>query len=292
MLRTRVLRYRDPAAMAIGLSELRRQGLTPRGLLFVALDPRGEAHLVIPEDLNQVTAIKIGEKLGLEAPLEGRYFHFDSIHRLPTGGFLWNGDRRLAQTGSASEVAYAISEFCKGAGARNVVLGCTPHQPATWWALNDRSASIALHELGLVDVVTSETGLVARRIGEVQLFYLPYTSIGKDGLIKNWTGVFLSDLGNILMLERRVLKYKLVLTCEKGLIEVDLSDLPRVTETARVPLGSGFGVVGRIDGGAFAVTSGTVEPWGLSDVKPALLVGAPNETILDLARALRTRPPA
>jgi hypothetical protein len=141
-------------------------------------------------------------------------------------------------------------------------------------------------------VVTTETGLVARRIGEVQLFYLPFTAVAKDGLVKGWTGVFLSELGNILMLERRVLKYRLVLTCERGLLEVDVSQLPACTEVAKVPLASGFGVVGRVDGGAFAVTSGRVEPWGLSDVKPALLVGSPNETLLDLARALVAKKPA
>jgi len=46
------------------------------------------------------------------------------------------------------------------------------------------------------------------------------------------------------------------------LIEIDVSHLPDlVIETARVPMRSGFGVVGRIDGGAFAVTAGTIEPW-------------------------------
>jgi hypothetical protein len=78
MIPTRVLHYRDPAAVAIGLGELRRQGLTPRGLLFVALDPRGDTHIAIPEDLNAVTQIKVGDKLSLEAPWEGRFFHFDS----------------------------------------------------------------------------------------------------------------------------------------------------------------------------------------------------------------------
>lgn len=288
MFGLRILHYRDPAAVAIGLSELRRQGLTPRGLLFVALDPRGETHIAVPEDLDAVGQIRVGDKLSLAPPWEGRFFHFDSVHRLTTGGVLWNGDRRLAQTGSAPEVACAVAEFCKVSGAKNVVLGCTPHQPGAWWALSDRSASLSLHELGLVDVVPSASGLVARRIGERHLQFAPYTAIAANGVLKGWGAVFESDLGNIVMLERRVLKYRLVLTCERGLIEVDLAALPQVHATAKVPLRSGFGVVGRIDGGAFAVTSGTVEPWGLADVKPALLVGTPNETLLDLARALAT----
>jgi hypothetical protein len=199
---------------------------------------------------------------------------------------LWNGDRRLAQTGSAPEVACAIAEFCKVMGAKNVVLGCAPHQPGAWWAQSDRTASLSLHELGLVDVVPAASGLIARRIGERHLQYAPYTAIAESGVLKGWTPIFESDLGNILMLERRILKYRLVLTCERGLIEVDLASLPQARPVAKVPLASGFGVLGRIDGGAFAVTRGDVEPWGLANVKPALLVGAPNETLLDLARTL------
>ena len=43
-----------------------------------------------------------------------------------------------------------------------------------------------------------------------------------------------------------------------------------------------MGVIGRIDGSAFAVTRGRVEPWGLADVTPALLLGAPTGTLADL----------
>ena len=71
----------------------------------------------------------------------------------------------------------------------------------------------------------------------------------------------------------------------EGLAHCDL-----VIETARVPMASGFGVVGRIDGGAFAVTAGRVEPWGLSEVSPAMLVGSPNQSLLDLPRTLRAMP--
>jgi hypothetical protein len=288
---SRVFHYRDPAAVAIGLGELRKQGLTPRGLLFVALDPRGETHIAVPDDFDSVAQIRVGDKLSLEPPWEGRFFHFDAIHRLPTGGVLWNGDRRLAQTGSAPEVACAIAQWCKGASAKNVFLGCTPHQPGTWWTLDDRSAPTPLHEQGLVDVVTAGQGLLARRIGQPRLFHLPFASCAQTGIREGWHDVFTSDLGNILMLERRILQFRLVLTCERGLIEVDLTGLPIVKEAARVPLGSGFGVVGRVDGGAFAVTVGKVEPWGLADVKPALLVGSQNETLMDLARSL-ARPSA
>jgi hypothetical protein len=95
------------------------------------------------------------------------------------------------------------------------------------------------------------------------------------------------SLGNVLLLERRIKGYRLVATCEQGLLELDVSHLPdHLVEVATVRLSSGFGVVGRVDGGAFAVTSGKVKPWGLVDLSPALLVGSPNESILDLPRAL------
>ncbi len=287
MIATRVFHYRDPAALVIGLGELRRQGMTPRGLLFVALDPRGETHLAVPDDFQAVTTVKVGDKLTLKAPFEGRYYHFDAIHRLPVGGVLWNGDRRLKDTGSAGEVACAIAEWIKGFGAKNVFLGCTPHQPASWWAQDERSPALALHDKGFVDVVTAASGLIARRIGEPTLYHLPYAVMAHSTILEGWTNVFTSPLGNILMVERRILSYRLVLTCEGGLVEVDVSGLPTVKESAKVPLSTGFGVVGRVDGGGFAVTTGEVQPWGLEAVKPALLVGAQGESLLDLARSLR-----
>src|SRR4051812_21087717 len=119
MFETRALHYRDPAAVAIGLGELRREGLTPRGVLHLAQDPRGETSIAIPADMNAGTRVKVGEKLTLAPPWQGRFFHFDSIHRLPPGGVLWNGDRRLAQTGSSIEVAVAFAEWIKGSGAKN-----------------------------------------------------------------------------------------------------------------------------------------------------------------------------
>jgi len=288
MLPTRVFHYRDPAGLVIGLSELRLQGLTPRGLLFLAVDPHGDTHLAIPDDLVGVTQIRVGDKLQLRPPWDQRLYHFDAIHRLPPGGVLWNGDRRLALPGSASEIAVAVAQWIKGTGARNVFLGCTPHQPGSWWAQNERSPAVALHDRGFVDVVTTATGLLARRMSSPDLAYLPFSRLGAQGPVEGWTTVYQSTLGNILLLERRVRADRLVCTCEHGLVEVDLSALPSVSESAQVPLESGFGVVGRVDN-AFAVTSGTVEPWGLADVAPALLVGAEGDTLLELAQSLRRR---
>ena len=292
MFATRVYHYRDPAAVILGLKELRKQGLTPRGLLFVALDPRGETYIAVPEDLDAVSTIKVGDKLSLVAPWEGRYFHFDAVHRLPGDSVLWNGDRRLGDTGSAPEVAVAISEWLKGSSAKNVFLGCTAHVPGSWWTIDHLSSVLELHALGFLDCVVTTTGIIARKIDDTRLFHLDYQTLAQHGSpAEGWQEVFKSEMGNILLVERRVLQYRLVLTCERGLVEVDVSHLPElVIETARVPMRSGFGVVGRIDGGAFAVTAGTIEPWGLTNMSPALLVGSPTESLLDLPKTLRAMP--
>src|SRR5262249_10034277 len=97
-------------AASLGLAQLRLTGLTTRGDLFVALDARGAAHIAVPEHMAEVTRIKVGDKLALETPFAGCY-HFDSIHRLSGHGVLWNGDRRLAQPGSAAELAVAVAEW-------------------------------------------------------------------------------------------------------------------------------------------------------------------------------------
>jgi hypothetical protein len=292
MFPTRVYHYRDPAAVILGLRELRKKGLTPRGLLFVALNPRGETYIAVPDNTDTVANIKVGDKLSLEAPWEGRYFHFDSIHRLPGDSVLWNGDRRLGDTGSAPEVACAISEWLKGSSAKNVFLGCTAHMPGSWWTVDHRSVVVDLHARGLVDCVVTTSGILARRIDEPSLYHIDFaTLVANDGPRAGWQEVFRSPLGNILLIERRILNYRLVLTCEGGLVEVDVSHLPDMAiETTRLPMATGFGVVGRVDGGAFAVTAGRVEPWGLADISPAMLVGSPNQTLAELGHTLRNMP--
>ena len=292
MFPTKIYHYRDPAAVILGLKELRKQGLTPRGLLFVALDPRGETSIAVPEDLDAVSSIRVGDKLSLISPFEGRFFHFDAVHRLPGDSVLWNGDRRLGDTGSAPEVACAISEWLKGSSAKNVFLGCNAHIPGSWWTTDHVSAVTDLHALGLLDCVMTSNGILARKIDTNKLYHLEFQAMHQHGSpTEGWNEVFTSELGNILLLERRVLQYRLVITCERGLVEVDVSHLPDlVIETARVPMRSGFGVVGRIDNGAFAVTSGTIEPWGLTNMSPAMLVGSPTESLLELPKTLRAMP--
>jgi hypothetical protein len=292
MFPTRVYHYRDPAAVILGLKELRKQGLTPRGLLFVALDPRGETYIAVPEDLDAVSNIRVGDKLSLVPPWEGRYFHFDAVHRLPGDSVLWNGDRRLGDTGSAPEVAVAISEWLKGSSAKNVFLGCAAHVPGSWWTIDHLSSVVDLHALGFLDCVVTTAGVLARKIDDSRLFHLEFSALREHGSpTEGWNEVFKSEIGNVLLVERRVLQYRLVLTCERGLVEIDVSHLPDlVIETCRVPMRSGFGVVGRIDGGAFAVTAGTIEPWGLTNMSPAMLVGSPTGSLLDLPKTLRAMP--
>ena len=196
MFATRVYHYRDPAAVILGLKELRKQGLTPRGLLFVALDPRGETYIAVPEDLDAVASIRVGDKLSLVPPFEGRYFHFDAVHRLPGDTVLWNGDRRLGDTGSAPEVACAISEWLKGSSAKNVFLGCTPHVPGSWWTVDHLSAVTELHALGFLDCVVTTTGILARKIDDARLFHLEFQALAQHGSpTEGWTEVFTSRDG-------------------------------------------------------------------------------------------------
>jgi len=280
--------FPDAVAMLRGLGQLRRRGVTPRGLLFLALDPRGVVYLAVPEDVDEVARIRVGEKMAFQWPFEGRYFYFDSVHRLRGDVVLFNGDRRLQHPGNAAEVASMVAGFLKTASAKNVFFGCTPHQPGSWMYIDPEV--VALHELGFVEVVPAAQGLLARAMFDNRLFFLPFTAVGRAGEKEAWEPVFTSPLGNLVMLERRVMGSGLVLTCEHGLLEVDVQGLPRVTERARVPLESGFGVVGRIDGGAFAVTVGKPQPWGLEDTRPALLVGAEGGGLAELAAALAHTP--
>jgi hypothetical protein len=282
-----VEKYTGPAPLIQGLKKLRERGVTPRGLLFLALAPDGAIHIGVPDDPEQFASLKVGQKLALVWPLEGRFFHYDAIHRLPGDFVLWNGDRRLKDPGDAAEVAQLLAAFIKGMSAKNVLFGCTPHQPGSWLA--DGKNVIALHEHGFVGVVPVAQGMFARKVMDHRLFFLPFAQLAATGRVDGWTPVFDGPLGNVLMLERRVVSDRLVLSCEKGLIEVDVSQVPRVVETARATTNGSIAVVGRIDGGEFAVTTGKPEPWGLAEARPALLIGSPGDTLADLGKALAAK---
>lgn len=280
-------KFNEPTGLYLGLKRLRQAGLTPRGLLFMALGSDGAIHVGIPEDNEQVTQIKVGEKLALVWPLEGRYYHFDAIHRLPGNFVLWNGDRRLKDPGDAPEVAQIIAGFLKGSSSRNVLFGCTPHQPGSWIA--EGRNVVALHEHGVVEVVPVAQGLFARKIMDASLYYLPFSRLASTGRLDGWSPVYESSAGNILLLERRILADRLVLSCERGLVEVDVSEVPKVVERTRAHTNGSIAVVGRIDGGAFAVTTGKPQPWGLDEMRPALLVGGEGQTLVDIGRALAAK---
>ena len=57
--------FSGPPALLRGLRTMRERGITPRGLLFLALSPDGTVHVGVPHDPEQITSIKVGEKLAL-----------------------------------------------------------------------------------------------------------------------------------------------------------------------------------------------------------------------------------
>ena len=280
-MHVRTEQHRSAHALMLGLGALRRRGATPRNLLFLALDHAGGIHLAYPDDIDAVGDLRVGDKLTLEWPFSAESYYFDSIHRLPGDLILLNGDRRLAHPGNASEIAETVATFLKAYAARNVFFGCTPHQPGTWLLRDGRPT--ALHDYGYVEAVSSAHGLLARRIVDAGLYFIPYARLDDLGA---WTRVYTSPLGNVVMLERRIVGSRLALSCERGLIEIDVEALPAVRETVRAPLAGGFAVVGRVDGGAFAVTTGKPQPWGLDGIVPARLIGAKGSTLIDLAQSI------
>ncbi len=242
MLATRVYQYGNPAAVMIGLREL---GMTPRGLRHIAIDPRGETYIAVPEDVDAVNHVKVGDKMTLSPPWEGRYFHLDAVHRLPGDTVLWNGDRRLSDTGSAR------------GGPR----------------MNGRVV-LDLHASGLTSAVVTQSGVLARKIGQPHLYRLDFASIRRGRVRDGWDRVHTSSVGNVLMIERRVLNYRLALCCVDGLVEIDISGLPeRVVEVEHLTVPRPIGVVGRIEGGPFAVTTGDIEPWGFANIRPRFSLG-------------------
>ena len=236
MIPAKVFHFREPAAAIIGFQELAKRGITPRSILFIALDTRGECHVAIPQASARVGELRVGDKMSCETPWEGRYYHFDAIHRLPGDTVLWNGDRRLDDTGSAAEIAYGVSRWLRQLGAKDMFLGCTPHQPGSWWISDERAPVADLHASGLVDAVVTQSGLLARRIGEPGLFHLDFADLRSHGIRGNWTEVYRSDLGNILMLERRVINYSLVLSCERGRTSDSASCPPLWRKTSELVL--------------------------------------------------------
>ena len=176
-----VERFTGPAPLIQGLKRLRERGVTPRGLLFLALSPDGAIHIGVPGDTDEFASLKVGQKLALVWPLQGRFFHFDAVHRLPGEFVLWNGARRLKDPGDAHDVAQLIGSFLKSMSAKNVLFGCTPHQPGSWLA--EGKNVVALHEHGVVEVVPVAQGLFARRVMDHRLFFLPFAKLASTGRV-------------------------------------------------------------------------------------------------------------
>ena len=123
-----------------GLKELRKQGLTPRGLLFVALDPRGETYIAVPEDLDAVANIKVGDKLSLVAAVRGPLL---PLRRGPSPARRQRAVERRSPARRYRQRARGRAsrsrEWLKGSSAKNVFLGCTPHVPGSWWTIDHLS---------------------------------------------------------------------------------------------------------------------------------------------------------
>ena len=61
------------------------------------------------------------------------------------------------------------------------------------------------------------SGLLARRINDPGLFHLDFADLVRhDGPRAGWREIHRGSLGNILLLERRVVRERIVLSCERG----------------------------------------------------------------------------
>jgi hypothetical protein len=258
--------------------------MSPRGFVFLALEPNGAIHISVPEDVEEVTKIKVGDKLGFPWPHEGRFYHFDSIHRLRDNFYVFNGDRRLREVGNAIPTAGLVVDYLKYSAAKNVFFGCNEHMPGAWLVGGEQVTP--LHEAGFVGVVPVPQGLLARRVMDHRLWLRTFASLADGAPLDDWKPVYESPLGNLLFVERRIINDRLVLTAENGLIEVEVANPWAVVERGRVPMKIGFAVVGRVENSAFAVTQGKPEPWGLSGIRPAVLIGAAGGSLSALGEAL------
>ena len=303
----RIESYADSLALMRGLAALRQSGLTARGMLFLALSAQGRIYLALPEHPERLehSELRVGEKLALRWPehldrpeLPQRLYHFDSIHALRDDFSVHNGDRRLSQPGNAVEVGNIIARFIRSTGTSSVFFGCMPHQPGTW--LQGGAQVVALHDFGFVEVVPVPTGLLARRLHDHRLYLLTFADIARTGHLEGWLPIYAAPFGNILLVERRVVNDRLVLSCERGLVELALGELPHVQERARLPLWipppteSDFGedespeivcpaVLGRMEREAFVLTHGYAQPWGLRDLAPAEVWGSPTGELNDIS---------
>ena len=284
MVATRTICYSSALAMIQGLRQQFKEGLRPRDVMFAALDPHGDFHLTVPERPNDLGRLRVGEKLTLPQPEDSRFRFLDAVHPVGGDAVVLNGDRRIGGLSSMVDVASLVSWFINTAGDASIFFGCTPHQPGSWLIRDERVDS--LHARGFVEIVPAAQGLLARRTMDDGLYFLPNEALIR-GAVEKWRRVYSSPLGNVLMLERRLLYDQLVLSCQEGLVEVDVYDLPSVIETGRFSLRGGYAVVGRITAGAFAVARGKPLDWGFEALTPATLVGSEGCSFMELRNLLR-----
>lgn len=278
----RLVTFPSSFSLIRGLKRLREEDVHGRRLLFLALSERGEAHLAIDDDPHS-PRLKVGQKLVLEPPFSGRVFYCDSIHPIARRTAIVNGDRRLGKTAAFVDATALISGYVDEMDGVSVFFGSTPHQPGSWWIQEEEI--IPLHERGFVEILPIDAGLLARRTVDNGLYFLPENS-AIAGDIRQWQKVYESDLGNILMVERRPKQGSLVLSCQKGLIEVDIRSIPKVKALHHITLEDDYAVLGRISGGAFTVAKGVAKDWGFDELEPAMLLGARGGNFKALAKLL------
>jgi hypothetical protein len=102
--------------------------------------------------------------------------------------------------------------------------------------------------------------------------------------------VYESPLGAILFLERRLAGDRLALNCERGIVEVDVSRLPVVSEHAQLATDGTTAIVGRLGDDGFAVARGRKSEWGLHDMEPAMLIRARRATLAAVGKHLDKLP--
>ena len=296
----RTLFFRNTVALVEGMKREFRAGLRPRALLFMGLDDQGSIYVACAEREADVSTLTVGEKLTLPKPFTQPLAYVDAIHPLGNGIIVVNGDRKLGELAGLFDVAAMATEFIRQAASHassaahmgfqprvrhdSVIFGCTAHRPGSWWVKDDAS-SVPVHTHGFVEIVPTQRGLVSRRSGDQKLYFLSGHE-AVTGRHEEWQPIYQSPLGNILMLERRVLGGRLFLSCEQGLIEVDLTDLPRVHELGQLKTTRHCGVVGRVSHGAFSIVRGEPTEWGFSVLGPATLIGTEEGSLAELSAAL------
>ncbi len=287
MVPTRTLHFTSGLAFTGGMKKLLRQGLSPEEMLFLAFDRKGDVRLQISRFPDHTVKLRPGHKLALKRPFEQDMFYLDAAHPLNRMVVVINGDRRIGRLPSLVDVGVWMSWFVEKSGTRSVFFGCAPHMPGSWWIHGPDERVVPLHTSGFVDIVVApDRGLLARRSFEPHLYYLPMAD-AVAGRLDRWEKIYSSPLGNLLLLERRMVDDRLLLNCRDGLVEVGWEAEGKVVEHGIKRAQCGCAVVGRVAEGTFAVSKGRPVDWGFDALSPATLVGVKECSFDRLTEALR-----